>query len=1026
MKTIEKCIQLKIDQLIENASPKNDKKNNQSEEVNEVEFLISYNHCLDLFDFLQNYSKIQKNELIFQIAILYEILGYHQLSLDYINESLKIIPNVPTIILFKSCLYAAFNRLDESQKCLLKYKYLIGEDIYCNYIYNSIRIVYLYLLEYEENIILREIDLVENKYQKYYENNVILFYIKSKVLLKLSEKLKKIDKERSIIYEKDSINNRDKILNKQRINVEYLYKMDINNKNIMTILAIIFPNFKEYKPKALTNYNSNFHNGFGLFFTLIKICKIFKYRIEMIKSKKNTKNKIEKKSNTYLKRNSFNENSNFDKSFIYNDNQNNNINNHDMMKELPESIISLSKSLWLANYIPNLNHNETNKESKCKKIVICQNKSMKNNDINDRIKTNYYIYKGYYSNLNLKESILYNINYNKEYKEKILGKDSLLDEINKDFQSNRKINKSDEELMFDKKYSFLGDNEIKMLNNKIIENKKNEKRKKNNYNIKLIKSQTQNNNNINKTNKNKIIKLNIDISKNNIDDKNKRNSINKENKDKEKKIIKKADSNIKIFDYINNSNCVKNNSKISNSNKNYSPSNNNPVNNNEILFKKEIKNEEQKSLSKKVKINYLNNYPSRIKKENKKWNENIKLNQKKNIVKNTKNSNNVNNIDNNIIILGSNNMYLSRNNTKPNINETNNKEKELTIINELDKNQESNSDLNNKKNNKNEIKNIIETKFENYNKLNIYHLNNLNNINYGIQSSKERNIKFEKNGKMKDIRNYYFKKKENSQKTKKLKILETINKSEKIDKKIHRNLDKIIYDRSTENQNNRKKKILKNTPKYLQKTINEKNFTLGKRPYNAINLKEYVKKNKSNNNIKNNNYIKDILTNKKIHNKIEAYLEYNPRKENIKSEKKKKCQLSIQEKHNYFTINGDLLTKSKAYTPKYNKIHFLGSFTFDSKDQKKEYVVKKIGIQKKNINSQGYIIRLRKKLQNDKSKANSNESKSSFNKIVNNNLKIISTKYFNNIINSREFNKNSSNSSYKLGQKCMGAIIICN
>ena len=81
---------------------------------------------------------------------------------------------------------------------------------------------------------------------------------------------------------------------------------------------------------------------------------------------------------------------------------------------------------------------------------------------------------------------------------------------------------------------------------------------------------------------------------------------------------------------------------------------------------------------------------------------------------------------------------------------------------------------------------------------------------------------------------------------------------------------------------------------------------------------------------------------------------------------------------------------------------------------------------KKNINSQGYIIRLRKKLQNDKSKANSNESKSSFNKIVNNNLKIISTKYFNNIINSREFNKNSSNSSYKLGQKCMGAIIICN
>ena len=147
----------------------------------------------------------------------------------------------------------------------------------------------------------------------------------------------------------------------------------------MKILTLIFPNFKEYKPKALTNYNSNFHNGFGVFFTLLKICKLFKYKIEIIKYKKRNNNKY--KSNKSSKRNSFNENNNFDKSL--------NIikYSHDMMKEFQESVISISKSPWITNYISNSNNNETNKESnnssfnkrknKIQKLIVSQNNSIK-------------------------------------------------------------------------------------------------------------------------------------------------------------------------------------------------------------------------------------------------------------------------------------------------------------------------------------------------------------------------------------------------------------------------------------------------------------------------------------------------------------------------------------------------------------------------------------------------------------------------------------------------------------------------
>ena len=266
-------IQSRIDTIIKNINL-----NNQlilQENYNDIKILIYYSHCLDLFDFLGKYSKVQLNETLIQIALIYDKLGDSLHSLEYVDESLDIIPNVPSIILFKSGLFATMSRFDEAQKYMIKYKYLIGEDIYGNYIYSTIRLVYYYLLEYEENIILREISIVEKKFSDNFDN-VIIYYIKSKILHKLSEKFQKIDKVRSILYEKESIQNKELVYNNRKIDADYLYERDINKENITKVILMINPYLIVNKPKSLIEYNFKFRSGFGLFFTLFEIIKIIK------------------------------------------------------------------------------------------------------------------------------------------------------------------------------------------------------------------------------------------------------------------------------------------------------------------------------------------------------------------------------------------------------------------------------------------------------------------------------------------------------------------------------------------------------------------------------------------------------------------------------------------------------------------------------------------------------------------------------------------------------------------------------
>ena len=290
---------------------------------------------------------------------------------------------------------------------MLKYKYLIGEDIFNNYIYNIVRIIYYYLLDYEENIILREINLIEAKNQSNYYNNIIFLFIKSKLLNKLSEKYKKIDKKRSSIYKKDSIKNKENAYNIKQIDAEYLFKNDIQKENTTKILLMIYPYFLEYKPKPLILYKNEFHSGFGLFYKLLKICKLLQIKIQIIKYKKIYKNKYEiknKNQNGLLNDNSLdtilytiqNDSTNID---------NSNYNNNNNIKECQNLILSLSKSIFLQDYIKQRTYSQSNiissKRGKIRRINSLKQLLLNNKNNNDKINTNYYIYKGFYSNLNL-------------------------------------------------------------------------------------------------------------------------------------------------------------------------------------------------------------------------------------------------------------------------------------------------------------------------------------------------------------------------------------------------------------------------------------------------------------------------------------------------------------------------------------------------------------------------------------------------------------------------------------------------
>jgi len=65
-------IQSKIDSMIKEINSNDD--GSLLEDYNEVKILLHYNHCVDIFEFLNLYSKIQLNEILVKIADIYNML----------------------------------------------------------------------------------------------------------------------------------------------------------------------------------------------------------------------------------------------------------------------------------------------------------------------------------------------------------------------------------------------------------------------------------------------------------------------------------------------------------------------------------------------------------------------------------------------------------------------------------------------------------------------------------------------------------------------------------------------------------------------------------------------------------------------------------------------------------------------------------------------------------------------------------------------------------------------------------------
>ena len=589
----ENSIQLKIDSIISEINQNNE--DIQNEEKNQITALIGYSHCLDLFDFLKLYSKVQKNELLFQVSIIYDSIGYSELSMEYLNESLLLIPNVPSIILYKCGLFANQNKLDEAQKWLLKYKYLIGENKYDNYIHDSFQTIIYFLLEYEEFIILRKINSMEKKYFNYIKDNFFLYFIKSQILEKLAQKIKNVDNKRYISYLKESNKIKNTYLKNKKNENEFMKEQGIKPENFTKLLLFITPNCINYRPKKLDEYKNNFtKSGFELFYTLIKICKILKFKIELKKYKKFNNQNIDKSVENPLEKNNNNNINNLIKNIIdtpKNNNLSNSSNeliNEKEIKLCKESIKQLYNSVWLNNYI---NENNLKKNLEIKKID------------NKTINANYYIKEGYYSHLNLDDNIIKYIKYNKDYKENNLKDDLFLEEITLGENEQNKNSENNNNIY-----------PITSKTNNICKSKSN-----NNSNNDIVKiSQKDSKRAQNDSSKFKRIKISLsDIIKNVISkrpkepNKHKRNKINNnENDFKSKKFCSTNNSNNQIFSKsINNNNNQKNKTNMIkiDSNVIILKKNNNEENTNNVAIKKKVdtvKLNEEKEKTKEKKLEF--------------------------------------------------------------------------------------------------------------------------------------------------------------------------------------------------------------------------------------------------------------------------------------------------------------------------------------------------------------------------------------------------------------------------------------
>ena len=1004
MEIKENCIQLKIDTIISDVNKNNESP--QNEEKNQITALIGYSHCIDLFEFLKLYSKPQKNELLFQTAIIYDSIGYSELSMEYINEALLIIPNVPTIILYKSGLYANQNKLDEAQKWLLKYKYLIGENRYDNYIYESFQTIFYFLLEYEEFIILRNINSMEEKYSNYLKENFIIYYIKSQILEKLAQKIKNADNKRYISYLKESNKIKKTYLQSKKAEIEFIKEQGIKPENFTKLLIFIAPQCLSYRPKKLDEYKNNFiKSGFSLFYTLIKINKILKFKIEIKKYKKiynekNTENIGTNNINDILK--NILKNSNDDES------------NDISMKSCKSNIMTLYNSIWLKSFL--------NRNNSLQKIEI---KPIDTKALN----INYYTKEGYYSHLNLDDNIIKYIKYNNDYKQNNLKDDLFLDVITSGKEQESLLNSDNED-------KIENDNDINTNSNKT--NMISKSKTNNNSNVDLIKiSQKETKRTNNETSKFKRIKISLsDIIKKVITkrpkdpNKNKRNKIiNNENDVKSKKFCSTDNYNNQIFSKNTSTN-------INNNINNQIQANTIKIESKVVVVKKKNKDDDDNSDNNKKEKDKDSIRLSDEKERNKEKKFDFIKKGEKNINKTEKNSGlfEKNNLNNNFFI-GIKKKEIKNNNNKNKLLSTSSSNKKISLINSKDKS---------KTINKNVHKNPI--------------------FCFGDDKKMDTDYGKYKDADEVNLVSYCLKQlmKKRETKNKKTKQKEIINLTDKMDllapQKIL-NFEKQIFqinDQKFLKSRSKKKKFLNQSLKNqvntfnFEKKISQKNtlknsqnnlLSTNKNSYssNALNgnpknlkksgfgnSKKELSKFKSLNYLYGNFYSNNNYLNINFNNYMNYNFNYSNRHEDKKnldfkfhqnSDKKKDDSSYSKDKFNFRTINLDFKNMSTKLNL-HSKKPLLNSF-IDSKDKNKKSSQKNLEFVPMPFNKiknspSGEMYCLKKKINNFKSNLIKQKTKTSFSKYMLYNLgKKSEALYFSKSINTSEYTKYKNSSINK-------------
>ena len=1009
MELKENCIQLKIDKIISDVNIVNE--DTQNEEKNQITTLIGYSHCIDLFDFLKLYSKAQKNELLFQTALIYDSIGYSELSMEYINEALLVIPNVPTIILYKCGLYANQNKLDEAQKCLLKYKYLIGENKYDNYIYESFQTIFYYLLDYEEFIILRNINSIEGKYSNYLKENFIIYYIKSQILEKLAQKIKSTDNKRYISYLKESNKIKNTHLQSRKNEIEFLKEQGIRPENFTKLLIFITPQCLNYRPKKLDEYKNNFiKSGFQLFYTLIKINKILKLKIELKKYKK-----------IYNKKNKENISTNNISDTIKNilENSKDDTTNDTSIKSCKDIIMNLSNSIWLKDF---LNNNNDEEKIKIKKID------------NEELNINYFTKEGYYSHLNLDDNIIKYIKYNNDYKQNNLKDDLFLDVITSRKDQESKIN-----LNNDDKKEIGNDNDI---NINIDSNKINiisKSKTNNNSNNDIIKiSQKETKRTQNESTKFKRIKISLsDIIKKVITkrpkdpSKNKRNKIiNNENDIKSKKFCSTDNYNNQIYSKNGSTN-------INNNINNQNQANTIKIESKVIIIKKKNKDNGNIDNSKKEKD-----------KESIKLSDEKERNKEKKfdfIQKGDKNTNKTEknsgifekNILNNNFFIGIKKKDIKNINNKNKLLSTTSSNKKMSLINSKDKS---------KTINKNVHKNPIFC-FGDDKKMDTDYGKNkdtdeVNLVSYCLKQLMKKRENKNKKTKQKEIINLtdkmdmkapqkilnfekqVFQINEHKflkSRSKKKKFLNQSLKNQiytfNFDKKMSRkNLQKSSQNNLlSTNKNSYSSNALNGNPKNLKKTFGSNN-----------NNKKELSKFKSLNYLYGNFYSNNNYLNINFNNYMNYNFNYSNRHEDKKkmdfkfhqnSDKKKDDSSYSKDKFNFRTINLDFKNMSTKLNS-HNKKPLLNSF-IDSKDKNKKSSQKNLELVLMPFNKiknspSGEMYCLKKKINNFKSNLIKQKVKTSFSKYMLYNIgKKSDALYFSKSINTSEYTKYKNSSINK-------------